>query len=95
MPTYIMLSKLTEGGLETLKDRPERIKEVNGEIERMGAKVVAQYACLGEFDFLNILEAPDDITVARISVAIGARGSVHITTVPAIPVDEFIAALRA
>lgn len=94
MPTYILLSSLNPGGLETLKDRPERLKEVNDEIERMGAKVQAQYALLGPYDFLTILDAPDDRTIAKISVTMGARGTVRIQTLTAIPVDEFIASLK-
>jgi uncharacterized protein with GYD domain len=95
MPTYVLLSSLNPGGLETLKDRPERLKEVNEEIERMGAKIVAQYALLGPYDFINILEAPDDKTVAKISITMGARGTVRIQTLTAIPVDEFIATLKS
>ena len=95
MPTYILLSSLTPGGLETLRERPERLKEVNAEIERMGARVVAQYAVLGPYDFINILEAPDEKTIAKVSVAIGARGTVRIQTLTAIPVDDFIDALKA
>lgn len=95
MPTYILLSSLNPGGLETLKDRPERLREVNQEIERMGAKIEAQYAVLGEYDFVNILQAPDDRTIAKISVAMGARGTVRIQTLTAIPVDEFIEALKS
>lgn len=94
MPTYILLSTLNPGGLETLRERPERLKEVNAEIERMGARVVSQYAVLGQYDFVNILEAPDERTIAKISVAIGARGTVRIQTLPAIDVDEFIATLK-
>ncbi len=94
MPTYILLSSLNPGGLETLKDRPDRLNEVNQEIERMGAHVKEQYAVLGPFDFVTILEAPDDRTVARISVTMGARGTVRIQTLTAVPVDEFIESLR-
>jgi uncharacterized protein with GYD domain len=90
-----MLSSLNPGGLETLRERPERLKEVNAEIERMGAKVVAQYAVLGPFDFVNILEAPDDRTIAKISITMGARGTVRIQTLPAIDVDDFIASLKS
>lgn len=95
MPTYILLSTLNPGGLETLRERPERLKEVNAELERMGAKVVAQYACLGAYDFINILEAPDDLTIAKISVMLGARGTVRIQTLTAMDVDEFIKALKS
>ena len=95
MPTYILLSSLNPGGLETLKERPDRLREVNKEIERMGASVKEQYAVLGPFDFVTILEAPDNETVAKISVAMGARGTVRIQTLAAIPVDAFIEGLKA
>lgn len=94
MPTYIMLSTLTEGGAETLKKQPDRLKEVNGEIERMGVKVMQQYAVLGPYDFVNIVEAPDSDTVARVSIELGARGSVRIMTLTAIPIDDFVAGLK-
>jgi uncharacterized protein with GYD domain len=94
VPTYVLLSSLNPGGLETIKERPERLKEVNEEIERMGAKITAQYAVLGPYDFISILEAPDEKTIAKISVTMGARGTVRIHTLPAIPVDEFIETLR-
>ena len=90
MATYILLSNITSQGARTLKSRPQRIKEVNEEIEKMGAKIISQYAVLGPYDFITILEAPDNETVARISLEIGARGSVKITTLAAIPVDSFI-----
>ncbi|MCX8109787.1 MAG: GYD domain-containing protein [Syntrophorhabdaceae bacterium] len=90
MPLYIMFSKLTEEGRATIKRHPERIKEVVAEIEMMGAKVLAQYATLGMYDFINILEAPNNETIAKVSIEIGSRGSVQLITVPAIPVFEFI-----
>src|SRR5438270_10135401 len=89
MPTYILLSSLNPGGLETLKERPDRLREVNHEIERMGGTVKDQYAVLGPFDFVTILDAPDNATVAKISVSMGARGTVRIQSLPATPVDEF------
>lgn len=94
MPTYILLSKLTDDGAETLRDKPARIREVNDEIGKLGAKVVQQFAVLGPYDFVNIVEAPDNGTIARVSVELGARGSVQITTLAAIPLDEFIASLK-
>lgn len=94
MPTYILLSSLNPGGLETLRERPERLREVNQEIERMGATIKSQYALLGEYDFLNIVEAPDDRTIAKISVGMGARGTIRIQTLTAIDVDDFIEALK-
>ena len=90
MPTYILLSTLTAEGRKTIKEKPERIKEVNKEIEAFGAKVVSQYAVLGPYDFINVVEAPDNETISRISVELGARGTVQIMSMPAIPIDRFI-----
>jgi uncharacterized protein with GYD domain len=89
-----MLSTLTDEGRRTLKERPERLQEVNREIEAMGARVTQQYAVLGGYDFINIIEAPDNETVARVSVELGARGTVQLTTMPAIPVSAFTAMLK-
>ncbi|MBI3608972.1 MAG: GYD domain-containing protein [Nitrospirae bacterium] len=95
MATYIMLSTLTDDGRKTLKSKPSRIKEVNKEIEGMGAKVVAQYAVLGPYDFINVVEAPDNSTIAKISVELGSRGTVQFLTMPALPIDDFIKTLKA
>lgn len=94
MATYIFLSTLTDEGRKTIKGRPERIQEVNKEIEAMGAKVVDQYAVLGPYDFISVVEAVDNEAVARISVELGARGTVQIMTLPAIPVPTFIQRLK-
>ena len=94
MATYIMLSTLTDDGRKTLKSKPARIKEVNKEIETMGAKVVAQYAVLGPYDFVNVVEAPNNNAIARISVELGSRGTVQFLTMPALPIDEFITSLN-
>jgi len=75
---------------ERLLKKPERIEEVNREIENMGAKVLAQYAILGQYDFITILDAPNNEAIARISIEMGSRGTVQIITLPAIPVEEFI-----
>jgi uncharacterized protein with GYD domain len=93
MPTYIMLTTLTPEGVQTVKNNPSRIREVNKEIEQLGATVKAQWASLGRFDFINIIEAPDDATMARVSVEMGSRGTAHYETLPAFPVDDFIANL--
>ena len=89
MATYIMLTTLTDEGRKTVKANPNRIKEVNKEIEGMGGRVVAQYAVLGMYDFVNVVEAPDNETIARISVELGSRGTVQIMTLPAIPMEQF------
>ena len=94
MATYILLSSLTDDGRKTIKTRPERIQEVNKEIEAMGAKVIDQYACLGQYDFVSIVEAVDNETIARISVELGARGTIQIMTLPALRVPEFIERLK-
>ncbi len=94
MSTYILLSQLTEEGAKTLKKRPQRIQEVNREVEGMGAKVLSQYAVLGPYDFVTVVEAPDNETIARISVEMGARGSIRVMTLAAIPIDRFIKSLK-
>jgi len=93
MPTYIMLSQLTTNGVETVKHNPARIREVNEEIAQLGATVKAQWATLGRFDFINVVEAPDDATMAKVSLELGSRGTVRFESLPAIPVDDFIASL--
>ncbi|MGC8938676.1 MAG: GYD domain-containing protein [Thermodesulfovibrio sp.] len=94
MPYYVILSTLTDEGRETLKERAERITEVNKEIEKMGVRLIAQYAVLGPYDFVNIIEAPDNITVMKMSVELGSRGTVQLMTMPAITVEELIKNLK-
>jgi uncharacterized protein with GYD domain len=94
MPVYILLSKLTDEGWKTVKERPERIKEVNRELEALGVKVLSQYATLGKYDFVNIVQAADNKTVAKVSIELGSRGTIQITTLPAIPIDDFIASVK-
>ena len=93
MPIYILLSSLSTQGVQTLKSNPDRLREVNHDVEELGARVLHQWATLGEYDFVNVVEAPDVATVARVSVALGARGSTRIETLPALTVDEFIQTL--
>jgi uncharacterized protein with GYD domain len=93
MPTYLMLSTLTSEGVQTVKNNPQRIREVNREVEQLGATVKAQWATLGRFDFISVVEAPDDITMARVSMELSSRGTATYETLPAFPVDDFIAAL--
>ena len=94
MPTYAMLSTLGPDGWATLRENPERLRQVNDEVESLGLKVVGQYALMGEFDFLNILEAPDESSMARAAVMLAARGTLKTRTLQAIPIEEFIAALK-
>ena len=95
MPIFILLSTLTQQGVQTIKSNPERLRQVNADVEEFGCKVLHQWATLGEFDFVNIVEAPDNETVARISVELGARGTVQLTTLAAIPVDAFTKMLKS
>jgi uncharacterized protein with GYD domain len=88
-----MLSTLTPEGVQTVKNNPSRIREVNREVEQLGANVRAQWATLGHFDFISIVEAPDEQTMARVSLELGSRGTAHYETLTAIPVDDFIASL--
>ena len=94
MAKYILLSKVTESGRKTLKTKPERIKEVNEEIEAFGVKVLEQYAVLGPYDFVNIVEAQDNESIFKMSIELGSRGSVEITSMPALTIDEFIETLK-
>ncbi len=94
MPYYVILSNLTDEGRRTIKQRPERIMEVNKEIENMGVKIHKQYALLGIYDFANIVEAPNNETVMKMSVEIGSRGSVQFVTLPAVPIEEFIKKIK-
>ena len=94
MPYFIILSNLTDEGRKTIKQKPERILEVNREIEAMGVKIQKQYALLGSYDFVNIVEAPDNETVMKMSVEIASRGSVHLMSLPALPVEEFIKKIK-
>ena len=93
MPIYILLSRLSQQGVATLKSNPDRLREVNRDVEELGAKVLHQWATLGEFDFVNIVEAADEAAIARVSVALAARGSTKIRTLPALTIDDFLAAL--
>lgn len=94
MAIYVMLTTLTGEGRKTIKDRPERIKEVNKEVEAMGAKVITQYALLGPYDFVNILEAPNNQIITKVAVELGARGTVGTMTMAAIDIDTFIETLK-
>ncbi len=93
MAIYVMLTTLTSEGRRTLKERPERIKEVNQEVEKMGVKILQQYAVLGPYDFVNILDAPNNEVISKVAVELGSRGTIQTTTLPALPVDDFIQAV--
>jgi uncharacterized protein with GYD domain len=90
MPTYLMLTTLTEQGVQTLKSNPSRLREVNRDVEELGAKVLHQWASLGAYDFVNIVEAPDDLTIAKVSIALGARGSAKLESLPLVEVDQLL-----
>lgn len=94
MASYIMLSTLTDEGRKTLKQRPERLQAVNKEVESMGARVTAQFAVLGGYDFVNVIEAPTNEVMAMIAMELGARGTIKVTTLPAMPISEFVEMLK-
>ena len=94
MPYFVMLSRLTDEGAKTIKHDPGRILEVDSEMEALGVKVLHQFATLGCYDFVNIVEAPDNETVMKMSVELGSRGSVQMTTLPALSVEEFIRKIK-
>ncbi len=93
MAIYVMLTSLTDEGRKTVRESPARIKEVNQEVEAMGAKILAQYALLGPYDFINILEAPDNKAIAKIAMELSSRGTLHTMTMAAMTLDEFISSI--
>ena len=95
MPTYLMLTILTPQGVQTLKANPARLREVNRDVEELGAKVLHQWATLGEYDFVNIVEAPDAATVAKVSLTLGARGSSKLQSLELVEIDALLGALEA
>lgn len=95
MPLYVMLTRLTDHGAKTIRENPGRILEVDSELGDMGLRVLQQYAVLGRYDFVNIVEAPDDAAIGRISIELASRGSIRIETLRAMPVEDFISGLEA
>jgi uncharacterized protein with GYD domain len=93
MPTYLMLTNLTAEGVRTLKNNPGRVAEVNKEVEQIGARVIAQYATLGQYDFVTVIEAPDEKTMAKVSVELGSRGTMTSQTLTAMPATELAESL--
>jgi len=93
MPTFLMLTNLTAEGVRTLKNHPGRIAEVNREVEQMGVKVISQYATLGQYDFVTVVEAPDEKTMAKVSVELGSRGTMTSQTLAAIPAEDMASSL--
>jgi uncharacterized protein with GYD domain len=94
MPLYIMMTNLTDEGRKTVKANPQRIKEVNKEVEAMGVKILAQYVVLGQYDFINILEAPNNETIAKVATELGSRGTLQTNTLAALTLDTFINTLK-
>ncbi len=94
MATYVMLTTLTDEGRKTIKANPQRIKEVNKEVEAMGVKILSQYALLGQYDFINILEAPSNEVVAKLAMELGSRGTLQTTTLAAMKLDDFIKSVK-
>ena len=88
-----MLTTLTDEGRKTISENPGRIEEVNKEVEAMGAKILAQYAVLGPYDFINIIEAPSNEAVSRVAIALGSRGTLQTLTLAAMDVDAFLGSL--
>ena len=94
MPMYVMLTNLTDEGRKTVKENPERIREVNKEVKAMGVKIISQHVIIGPYDFINILEAPDNETMAKLAIELGARGTLQTMTMAAISLDAFIDSLK-
>ncbi len=93
MPKYLMLTTLTAKGVQTLQANPDRLREVNRDVEELGATVLHQWSMIGAYDFVNVVEAPDAAAVARVSVALGARGSAKLQTFELVEIDDLLAQL--
>ncbi|MFC1872426.1 GYD domain-containing protein [Chloroflexota bacterium] len=94
MSTYLMLTTLTDEGRKTIKYNPEALNEMNKEIELMGIKIVAQYALLGQYDFVNIVEATNDEDAARLAINLSAGGIMQTLTLAAMRVEDLILRLK-
>jgi uncharacterized protein with GYD domain len=94
VPTYILFSTLTPEGRQTLHANPDRVLGVNKEVEEFGCQVLAQYATLGPFDFVTIVEAEDSETVAHLSVDLGSRGTVSVSSVQALSIEALRSKLK-
>ena len=95
MALFIMLTNLTDDGMETLRDKPERIKEVNEEVtQKFGVKILTQYMVMGPYDFVNLVEAPDNDTMVKMAIELGSRGTIRTMTMPAIEIDKIIEDLK-
>ena len=94
MALYVMMTNLTDEGRKTIKTNPQRIKEVNKEVEAMGVKILAQYVVMGQYDFINILEAPNNEAIARVAIELGSRGTLQTNTLAAMTLDDFINSLK-
>ena len=94
MPKFAMLSTLGPDGSARLAENPERLREVSQEVEAMGVTVLEQFAVLGQWDFLNILEAPDAETMAKVATTLASRGTLKTMTLPIIDIDTFIASMQ-
>ena len=90
MAIFVMLTTLTAEGRKTLKTQPQRLKEVNKEVEAAGVKILAQYSLMGPYDFIKILEAPDNKTIAKVATELGSRGTLQTMTMAAMSIDELI-----
>ena len=89
MAVYVMLTTLTDEGRKTIKDNPQRVREVNKEVEAMGVKILAQYALLGPYDFVNVLEAKDNQAISKVAIELGSRGTLQTLTMAAMTLEEF------
>jgi uncharacterized protein with GYD domain len=94
MALYVMMTNLTDEGRKTVKTNPQRIKEVNKEVEAMGVKIIAQYVVLGQYDFINILDAPNNEVIAKVATELGSRGTLQTSTLAALTLDDFISSIK-
>lgn len=94
MSVYLMLTTLTDAGRKALQEDPDSLKSINKEVELSGVKILNQYALLGQYDFVNILEAPSNEVIAKLAIRLSARGTYQTLTLSAIDLDDLISTLK-
>jgi len=89
MPTYISLLNFTQQGIEKIKESPARLDKARQAFKAMGAELKAFYLVMGRYDAVVISEAPNDETVGKLVLMIGAQGNVRTETLRAFTEDEY------
>jgi uncharacterized protein with GYD domain len=94
MPTYIALANFTDQGIRSIKDTAQRAAANEKAVKKMGVEMKALYWTMGQYDLVSIMEAPDDVSMSAVSLAIGAAGNIRGQTLRAYTRQEMEAILK-